>query len=188
MTETVERRNPALLRIVAVYTLVTVPLALGVAALGSALAVLLTSGFSVLTPSQLGRWFVISLLACIGGTLLIALRVWLVRRVFRKGVSVSGTVTYVTPDGGITIFGRTWRKPNRMLRCSFEYRWEGRRYGASNVFESMVLDADLAVGDSVRVALDPSRPRSACLELLYLPNPDTPNSADAAGETDADDR
>ena len=188
MPEGVERQNPAVLRIVEVYSPILLPLSLGVAALGSALAVLLTSGFSVLSPSHLGRWFFISLLVCIGGTLLIALRVWRVRRLFRKGVSVLGTVTYVTPGGGMTVFGRTWGKPSRMLRCSFEYRWQGRRYRASNVYESRVLDGELSVGDSVRLVLDPSRPKSAYLELLYLPNPGTPSSRGAVGEMDAEDR
>ncbi len=188
MTEAVERRNPAVSRIVAVYTLVLVPLALGVAALGVVLAVLLTSGLSVLGRGQLGRWFLMSVLTCTGGTLLVALRVWAVRRVFRKGVSVFGTVTSLTSEGSMTILGRTVGKANRLRRCWFEYRWKGTRYCTSNVFESRVLERELSVGDSVRVAIDPSRPRSAYLELLYLPNPGTPRSADAAGETDAEDR
>jgi hypothetical protein len=161
-------RIPAVLVVVEQNSMLALPLAFGCMGVGIAAVMFVLSGFRVLSPAAYGWLVGTSLLLCLGGSLILAWRVRAVRRLFRVGASTVGTITRITDDGTMTILGKLRLRKNVIRYCWFEYEWGGIRYRSWQMFESVVLQQDLSVGDDVIVVLNPQRPRSAVLEMLYV--------------------
>lgn len=98
---------------------------------------------------------VFSLLAALLGSLFLAWRVWLIKKIFQNGSVVSGRITFVSlkRDRG---------------RLDYTYNFEGKVYESGVSIHRNAQTKELRAGEKIILLVDQNNPKRAFMRDLYI--------------------